>query len=173
MRFAIAVLLLGLLSGSTLAQERAKAQGVPISVTPPQQWESYPGDPKNSGEVLFLQTPEGAEFESTVSLSVYPLPSSWDDLVRRENFLMIVHDSPILENQALSLRGAKGHKWAYRGETSQGVPKLFYRLYLALPASVGPRRLLVLEGIAPEGHSSQALLLFNELARSLAWGADL
>lgn len=172
MRLALLISLFLMQSCLVLAQERAQFPGSPVSVERPELWESFPGDPKNSGEVLFLQSPEGADFEATVSISAYPLPKSWEELVRREDFLMLVHDSPMIENQALSLNSAKGHKWVYRGESSRGEPKLFYRLYLALPPSVGSRRLLVLEAIAPEAHSEQALPLFNRLARSLNWGAS-
>ena len=169
MRLALLTSLFFLQSCLVFGQERAHASNFPLSVERPKQWESFPGSPKNSGEVLFLQSPKDTELDATVSISAYPLPNSWDDLVRRENFLMLVHDSPMIENQALSLGGAKGHKWVYRGESSQGEPKLFYRLYLTLPPSVGSRRLLVLEGLAPDAQSEQALVLFNGLARSLNW----
>lgn len=172
MRCLAIFLLLLLTTAPVLAQERARSESYPISVEPPIGWESFQGDPKVPGEVLFLQSPKDGSLDATVSISAFPPPHSWVDIVRRENFLMLVHDAPVLENQALTLRGAKGHKWVYHGLSSQGEPKLFYRLYLTLPATMGNRRLMVLQAIAPQSQSEEAVALFNELARSLAWGAD-
>ncbi len=166
------LLLLFLTTAPVMGQERARSQAYPVSLTLLPDWESFQGDPKVPGEVLFLQSPKDGPLDATVSISAFPLPHSWDDIVRRENFLMVVHDAPVLENQALTLRGAKGHKWIYHGLSSQREPKLFYRLYLTLPASVGGRRLLVLQAVAPQSQSEEAMAVFNELARSLAWGAD-
>ncbi len=172
-----ALLTLLLLTLPLLAQEpasapqRARAASYPLSVALPTGWESYPGDAKNPGEVLFLQTASGAEMDATVSFSAFPMPKEWDSILRRETFqLVVAMDAPVQTNQALTLSGARGHKWVYRAPSKEGVEQVHYRLYLALPASVGKNRLMVMQATAPAGQAAAALATFNDLARSLAWG---
>lgn len=152
---------------------RAYAKDFPVSMALPEGWESFSGDPEVKGEVLFLQSPKSSPLNSFVRLSAYPLPKTWDALLRRETFQLVVEmDAPVLTNEALTLRGAKGHKWVYQAVSSSGQNQIHYRLYLALPSSVGANRLLVLDASAPLDQKDQALLVFGELARSLAWGQD-
>lgn len=153
--------------------ERARSESFPISIALPKGWESFQADPKVQGEVLFLQSPENGPIDATVRLSAFPMPRNWNDVMRREKFQLVVEmDAPILANEPLTLRGAKGHKWAYLATSSSGQRQVNFRLYLALPATVGANRLLVMHGSAPEAQSAEALHVFNDLARSLAWGAD-
>lgn len=152
---------------------RARASSPPISVELPSGWESFSGDPRTPGELLHLQTLAEAPWEASVSLSCFTLPKVWDHLIRRERYLLLAHwDAPVLTDEALTLRGVKGHKWVYRAPSTQNPERelLHYRLYLALPATVGSQRLLVLHGIAPAESTPEMVPLFNALARSLSWG---
>lgn len=152
------------------AAKRVRAQGYPLTAALGQGWESYPGDPKNAGEVLFLQTADGNDLDATVSFSAFPMPKEWDSILRRETFqLVVAMDAPVEVNQPLTLGGAKGHKWVYRAVSKTGEQQLHYRLYLALPASVGKNRLLVMQATAPAAQAATATGIFNDLARSLAW----
>jgi hypothetical protein len=169
-----------LLGALSVAQEelpsesaRARSETYPLSIALPKGWESFQGDPKVQGEILFLQSPQPGPVDATLRLCVFPLPRSWDDLLRRETFQLVVEmDAPILSNEALTLRGAKGHKWVYRAVSSSGQNQVHYRLYLTLPATLGVNRLLVLHATAPSDQEETALPLFNSLARSLAWGVE-
>jgi hypothetical protein len=153
--------------------QRARSESFPLSIALPKAWQSFQGDPKIRGEVLFLQSPQEGPLDATVQLSAFPLPRVWDDLLLRETYQLVVElDAPILVNEALTLRGAKGHKWVYRSVSSSGQQLLHYRLYLALPATVGANRLLVMHATAPADQSEGALNVFGSLARSLAWGSD-
>jgi hypothetical protein len=181
MRMFRTLLLAGLLlfwRGAAVAQEetvgeRAQANNYPLSVALPKGWESFPGDPKVQGEVLFLQSPQGGPIDATLRLSAFPMPRVWDDLLRRETYQLVVElDAPVLVNEALTLRGAKGHKWVYRGTSSSGQSQIHYRLYLALPATVGVNRLLVMHATAASEQSEEAMHVFGTLARSLAWGVQ-
>lgn len=172
MRSLLTIALLLFFSLPLVAEGRARSQSYPLSVAQPEGWESFPGDPKIPGEILFLQSPQAGDLDALITFTVHPMPGAWSDIVRRENYLMIVHDTAVLENQALTLKGAKGHKWIYRGTSPQGGSKLYYRLYLSLPASVGAKRLLVMQASAPLEQSQGAIATFNELARSLSWGRD-
>lgn len=169
-------LLLWLLATQLSAQEatlegRARAQTYPLSIALPEGWKSFPADSKVRGEILFLQSPTEGSLDATVRLSAFPMPKSWESILRRETYHLVVElDAPVLLNEALTLRGAKGHKWFYRADSSKGESQVHYRLYLALPASVGVNRLLVLHASAPAEQSTEALSLFNSLARSLTWG---
>lgn len=172
-----ALLLLLLLTLSPLAQEqppaarRVRAAGYPLSLALPAGWESYPGEAGNPAEVLFVQTAQGSEMDATVSFSAFPMPKEWDSILRRETFqLVVAMDAPVQTDQALTLGGAQGHKWVYRAPSKQGVDQVHYRLYLALPASVGKNRLLVMQAVAPADQTASAVATFNDLARSLAWG---
>jgi hypothetical protein len=156
-----------------LAGRRARSESFAVSIAQPEGWQAFQGDPKTPAEVLFLQSPETGPLDATISLSAYPMPHAWADLLRRQTFQLVVElDAPVLSNEALTMRGARGHKWAYRALSKSGEEKLYYRLYLALPASVGPRRLLVMAASAPAAQESDALDLFNGLARSLSWGDE-
>ena len=170
MRSLLTIALLLSFSLPLVAQERARSETNPLSVAQPEGWESFQGDPKVPGEVLFLQSPKTDDLDALITFTAHPMPGAWNDIVRRENYLMIVHDTAVLENQALTLRGAKGHKWIYRETSAHGESKLSYRLYLALPATVGAKRLLVMQASAPLAQSEGAIGTFNELARSLSWG---
>ena len=151
---------------------RARSENFPLSVRLPENWESFPGDPKVSGEVLFLQTGKGDLHEATISWAAFPMSGSWDDLLRRERFHLVVEtDAPVLVNEALTLRGARGHKWVYEGTAANGTPKVYYRMYLLLPASVGPRRLLVVYGVADQTEKESAVELFNDLVRTANWSS--
>ena len=180
LRGALLLLLLLAFSSPLLAQEpeaiegeRARSESMTLSIALPKGWESFQGDPKVQGEVLFLQSPQNGPVDATIRLSAFPMPRNWDDLMRRETFQLVVEmDAPIQENTALTLRGAKGHKWVYMATSSSGQRQLNYRMYLALPATAGANRLLVMHGTAPEGQASEAVHVFNSLARSLAWGGD-
>lgn len=176
----LVLLLLLSLPLATLAEEPsapetrlARSETYPLSVALPPEWESFQADPKVQGEVLFLQSPESGPLDATVRLSAFSPPRVWDDLLRRETYQLVVElDAPILVNEALTLRGARGHKWVYRSVSSQGQSQVHYRLYLNLPATVGPHRLLVMHATAPAEQAETALPLFGSLARSLAWGMD-
>lgn len=172
MRSFASLLLLCLLALPSLAQDRALSDSFPLSVGLPSGWESFQGDSKTPGEVLFLQSPKSGELDALVTFSAHKLPPDWSDIPRRENFLMTVHKYRVRENQALTLGGAKGHKWVYEAPVSNGDVKLHYRLYLALPATVGPKRLLVMQGLGPVEQAEPALQLFNEMARSLSWSRE-
>lgn len=172
-----ALLLILLLAVPVFTQEiggeRARSESMPLSIALPKGWESFQGDPKVQGEVLFLQSPANGPLDAFVRLSAFPMPRNWDDLMRRETFQLVVEmDAPIQENTALTLRGAKGHKWVYQATSSSGQRQVNYRIYLALPATGGPNRLLVMHGTAPAEQAGEAVNLFNGLARSLAWGQD-
>lgn len=150
---------------------RVQAERYRLSVALPAGWQSFQGDSKVRGEVLFLQSPEQAVPEATVRLSAFAPPRSWESLLRRETYHLVVEtNAPVLVDEALTLRGAKGHKWVYRAVSSSGQEQLHYRLYLALPATVGANRLLVMHATAPAEQTAEAMALFNSLARSLAWG---
>lgn len=137
----------------------------------PEKWEAFNTELADRNEVLFLQTPEGAEHETTVSVSLYPFHGKFSDLVRKQNYhLLVWEEGPVLVNQALKLRGVSGHKWMYREKSESGREQLFYRLYLLLPESVGEKRLLFLQGVTNDVDSTRVLPLFNDLARSLSWG---
>lgn len=156
-----------------IAGERARSESFPLSIALPKGWESFQGDPEVQGEVLFLQSPQTGPIDATVRLSVFPMPRNWGDLIRREKFQLVVEmDAPILANEALTLGGAKGHKWVYDATSSSGQKQVNFRLYLALPATVGANRLLVMHATAPAEQTGDALHVFNDLARSLAWGTQ-
>ena len=152
---------------------RARSESYPVSIALPEGWESFQGDPKVPGEVLFLQSPEDGPVSALLTLSAFPMPHTWEDLLRRQTFELVVElDAPVLSDEPLTIRGAKGHKWVYTAKSASGEEKLYYRLYLALPATVGSRRLLVLAASAPVAQSQDALQVFNTLARSLNWGSE-
>ncbi len=149
---------------------RARSENYPLSVRLPENWESFQGDPKVSGETLFLQSPEGDPMQATINWTAFPMTGTWDDLLRRERFHLVVEkNAPILVNEALTLRGARGHKWVYEGTAANGELKVYYRMYLLLPATVGPRRLLVAYGVANQAQSDSAVKLFNDLVRTANW----
>ena len=180
---SVCLLFILLLAGAGAAQdvdspevlgERAPSESLPLSVALPQGWKSFQADPKVQGEVLFLQSPESGPIDATVRLSAFPMPRVWNDLLRRETFQLVVEmDAPVLANEPLTLRGAKGHKWVYKATSSSGQSQVHYRLYLALPATAGASRLLVMHATAPVDQAGEALPLFGTLARSLAWGGDV
>ena len=152
-------------------KSRVKAESSPISVQTPEKWEAFNTDLADQNEILFLQTPEEAEHETTVSVSLYRFTGKFSDLVRKQNYhLLVWEEGPVLVNQALKLRGVSGHKWMYREISESGREQLYYRLYLLLPESVGERRLLFLQGVTNDVDSTRVLPLFNNLARSLSWG---
>lgn len=106
-----------------------------------------------------------------MSFSVYPLPGSWDELIKRKNYQMLVfEDGPVTSNDALKLRGTPGHKWVYESVDSQGVRRLTYQLYLLLPPQGGHKRFLFVQAVAPPESALEVVPLFNEVARSMVWG---
>lgn len=165
-------LLLGLSAGGQeLLHKRATAKDFPFSVLAPQDWEVFTESEEDPNEVLFLQTSPKSEYEVTVSFAAHPFAGTWEDVVKRHSYHLIVfEDCPVLVDEELKLRGARGHKWVFKAADGEGVTKLYYRLYLLLPPSVGKNRLLVMQGVAPEGRSPEAIPVFNKLARSMAWG---
>ena len=170
----IVSLFLWALSLGVLADERqrVRSENFPLSLSAPSDWVVFPPSPEGDpNEVLFLQTPEESPFEAVLSVGVHPLSGKWEDLVKRQTYLYLVWEgAPLSVNEALKLRGAQGHKWVYQSQGKDGENKLYYRLCLLLPASLGAKRLLVLQGVAPAMASPQMVPLFNEIARSLAWG---
>lgn len=167
--FLVAVCSFGSAEGIELST-RARAKRAPVSVEQPPNWEVFDKGDEQSGEILFLQSPAG-EAEKTVHLSLHFLSPDWEGLIKRQNYHLIVNEGvPIITNEALTLRGSRGHKWVYRAESENGNLRLYYRLYLALPASVGSKRLLVVQGSAPAESAPTSVPFFNELARSLSWG---
>jgi hypothetical protein len=180
--WSVCLLFIFLLAGAGAAQDgdspellvqRARSESFPLSMALPQGWKSFQADPKVQGEVLFLQSPESGPIDATIRLSAFPMPRVWSDLLRRETFQLVVEmDAPVLANEALTLRGAKGHKWVYKATSSSGQSQVHYRLYLTLPAAVGVNRLLVMHATAPLDQAEEALPLFGTLARSLAWAGD-
>ena len=154
-----------------LIHKRVKSKVLPLSLMIPGSWESFPDSDGNSSEVLYLQNSDGDACEASVSLSTHEVPKKWDELVKRQNYQLIVWEgAPISHNQELRIRGAKGHKWVYKAKGEDGHQKLYYRLFLLLPKSVGERRFLVMDGTAPAVRSPEVLPLFNRMASSLAWG---
>ena len=148
-----------------------KSEVAPLSVLVPGSWEAFADGKLGSYEVLLLQSPEKAEYDSTLSFELYPLDGAWEDVVRRQNYHLLVWEgAPLSTNQALALRGAKGHKWIYKLRGEDGTLEVHYRLYLLLPKTLGEHRLLVLQGLAPAENSLEILPLFNRVVRSLAWG---
>lgn len=173
----VSALLMLMIFGGTccLAQESqtrtVEATKTALRVTVPSAWESFTESPSDPTEVLFLQTPEGASPEVTMSFSVYPLPGSWDELIKRKNYQMLVfEDGPVTSNDALKLRGAPGHKWVYESVDPQGVRRLTYQLYLLLPPEGGHKRFLFVQAVAPTESALDLVPLFNEVARSMVWG---
>jgi len=137
----------------------------------PSAWESFTESETDPNEVLFLQTPKGEELDATVTLSAYPLRGNWEDLVTRQTYHVVVFEgAPLIVDEELTLRGARGHKWVYKAKGPDGRQNLYYRLYLVLPESVGANRLLVMQGVVPDKSGVQAVPTFNALARSLNWG---
>ena len=151
--------------------KRVRAKDFPLALSAPQDWEVFLESKDDPREILFLQSPEGAEYESAISVSAYATPGKWEDVVKRQNYHLIVwEDAPITINQELKMRGVRGHKWVYQARDENGESKLFYRLYLMLPGSITAKRLLVMQGSAPVDKSIEALPFFNQVAQSLAWG---
>lgn len=150
--------------------DRAISESFPVSIFLPKNWESFPGDPKVPGEVLFLQGPVDDPRNATLSLATFTKPDVWADLLRRQRYQLIVdRDAKVLVDEALTLHGVKGHKWAYRYRDRTGVLRFGYDLYLALPAS-SSGRVLALHGLANWMEEATLLELFNRLASSLIWG---
>lgn len=170
----IVSLFLWALSLAALADDmqRVRSENFPLSLSAPSDWISFPPSPKGDpNEILFLQTPDESAFQAILSVGVHPLTGKWEDLVKRQTYLYLVWEGATLTaNDALKLRGAQGHKWIYQARAEDGESKLYYRLCLLLPASLGAKRLLVLQGVAPAAQSPQMVPLFNDIARSLAWG---
>jgi hypothetical protein len=151
--------------------QRVSASKAPISVLAPPNWETFQESEDNPYEVLFLQSPKDAEYDITVSLAAHPLAGNWQDLVTRQTYHLVVFEgSSITVNEDLTLRGVRGHKWIFKGTGPDGSSKIYYRLYLVLPASVGKNQLLVMQGVAPGSRSPEAVPIFNALARTLSWG---
>ncbi|MCA9780788.1 MAG: hypothetical protein KC800_28905 [Candidatus Eremiobacteraeota bacterium] len=151
--------------------QRVRAEKFPLSLSAPTQWEVFTSNPDDPDEVLFLQTPKEAPYPATVSVSAHPVQGDWDEIVRRQSYFLLVHEGvPLATNEELRLRGAKGHKWVFNDIGPGGESKVYYRLYLLLPASVGGKRLLLLQGAAPAGSSPEFVPQLNDIARSLSWG---
>lgn len=151
--------------------KRIRSERAAFAVNVPASWEVFTKSEEDPQELLFVQTPEGAEREITMSFTAYPMHGSWSELVRRQTYqLVVMEGTPALVDQELKLRGARGHKWAYKGVDSEGRSRLFYRLYLALPPVSGKKKLLFVQGVAPPDLSVEMLPVFNEIARSMAWG---
>ena len=163
------LLLIGL-AGAQESLQRVRSERSAFSAAVPVEWEVFTKSEEDPNELLFCQSPEGKP-EVTVSFTTYPLTGSWSELVRRQTYhLVVVEGSSALVDEELKLRGARGHKWAYRGMDSEGRSRLFYRLYLALPPMAGKKKLLFVQGVAPPEQSAEMLPLFNSIARSMAWG---
>lgn len=108
-----------------------------------------------------------------MSVALYPHEGQLTELVRKQNHhLLVWEEGPVIVNQALRLRGVPGHKWLYKHRDEDGRVRLYYRLYLLLPESVGDKRLLFLQGVSSGQESTHVLPMFNSLARSLAWGLN-
>lgn len=164
------------LVAATSAQEtnsqRVRAQTFPLSIEVPADWQSFPPDSKvDPNEVLFFQTPDSAPFAANLVLSAHATGGTWEDLVKRQTYhLLVFEGAPLQSNEALRLHGLPGHKWVYKAPSPDGVEKLYYRLYLLLPPTAGSRRLLVLQGSAPAEQALEMLPFFNQAARSLQYG---
>lgn len=153
--------------------KRVGAESAPLKVSAPTDWEVFTSNPDDPSEVLFLQTPDQAPYGVTVSFSLHPGDGNWDELVTRQNYHLLVREgAPISVNEALKLRGARGHKWVYQGRGPNGESRVYYRLYLLLPGSFGKDRLLLMQGAAPAEHSPEIVPSWNAMARSLSWGLD-
>ena len=164
--------------GAVLAQEgemtRVSGEGFPLSVEVPADWEVFKTNPKDSSEVLFFQTPGGAPYSATVSISAHPAGGEWTEIVKRQDYHLLVWEGvPLSVDEELRLKGARGHKWVFNDRGPDGESKVYYRLYLMLPPAVAAKRLLLLEGAAPAENSPEVIPLFNTMARSLAWGLQL
>jgi hypothetical protein len=152
-------------------QKRVAAETFPLTVSAPSDWEVFTSNAENPNEILFLQTPEKAPYGVTVSFSTHPVTGNWDELIGRQSYHLLVWDGvPLIVNEPLKLKGAQGHKWVYRDKGPNGESKVYYRLYLLLPGSVGDNRLLLMQGSAPAEHSPEIVPRWNSMARSLAWG---
>lgn len=149
---------------------RLKAKKAPLSAEVPSGWDGFSQE-QEGVEFLFLQNPKDEDYEALVSVSLHPTSGKFEDAVRRQTFQLLVWEgAPISTNQALTLRGASGHKWVYKASGLDDGQRLYYRLYLLLPKSIGHRRLLVLDGEGPAERSPEIVPIFNSIARSLAWG---
>ena len=160
---------------SAQAQEEIKkrvgAKTFPLTVSAPSAWEVFTSNPKDPDEILFFQTAQDAPYGVTVSFSTHPVTGTWEELVSRQSYHLLVWDGvPLTVNEELKLKGARGHKWVYRDKGPNGESKVYYRLYLLLPGSVGEKRLLLMQGAAPAEHSPEIVPQWNTMARSLAWG---
>jgi hypothetical protein len=160
---------------SAQAQEELKkrvgAESFPLTVLAPSDWQVFTSNEEDPSEILFLQTPEEAPYGVTVSFSTHSVDGDFDEIVNRQSYHLLVWDGvPLSANESLKLKGARGHKWVYKDRGPNGESKVYYRLYLFLPGSVGKNRLLLMQGAAPAEHSPVVVPQMNAMARSLAWG---
>lgn len=151
---------------------RVSSADFPLSVEAPSDWEVFTSNPDSPSELLFLQTPKAAPYPMTVSISAHPVSGDWSEIVRRQDFHLLVWEGvPLQVNEELKLKGSRGHKWVFNDLGPNGENKVYYRLYLLMPPTVvAGKRLLLLEGAAPAENSPEVVPLLNSMARSLAWG---
>ena len=150
---------------------RVRAEKFPLSLNAPQDWEVFTSNPDDPDELIFMQTPEGAPYAATASVSVHLVEGDWAEIVRRQTYHLLVREGvPLSVNEELKLRGAKGHKWVFKDTGPGGQSRVYYRLYLLLPPSVGGKRLLLIQGAAPAENSPEFVPQLNSLARSMTWG---
>ena len=155
----------------TVSGTRVRAEKFPLSLTAPADWEVFTSNPEDPDELIFLQTPKDAPYAATAGVSAHLVQGDWDEIVRRQSYHLLVREGvPLATNEELKLRGAKGHKWVFKDTGPGGESKVYYRLYLLLPASVSGKRLLLLQGAAPAENSPEFVPLLNSLARILVWG---
>lgn len=155
----------------TVDGTRVRAEKFPLSLSAPADWEVFTSNPDDPDELIFLQTPKKAPYAATASVSAHVVQGDWEEIVRRQSYHLLVREGvPLATNEALKLRGAKGHKWVFKDTGPDGASKVYYRLYLLLPASVGGKRLLLLQGAAPAENSPEFVPQLNSMARSLVWG---
>ena len=161
-------------SSQELGDKRVRAQDFPLTVSIPVEWEVFTSNPDDPNEVLFLQTADDARYPATVSFSAHPVGGSWENVVGRQTYHLLVFEGvPLMVDEALQLRGARGHKWVFKDRGPDGEEKVYYRLYLLLPAGVDGRRLLLMQGSAPSEVSPEFIPFLNEMARSMAWGLSV
>ncbi len=180
LRLATSMVLVSLflVSLSLLAQatptKRVKAENFPLEVSVPSDWEALPPSPKNDPNVLlFFDSPDGSPVESIVSFEVYPLSGKWDDIIKKETQKLPVWEgAPLVTNEAFTLREAQGHRWVYRTRDKDGLTRVYYRLYVLLPESFGPKRLLEMQGTAQTKEDLQVVPFFDEMIGTITWGVQ-
>ncbi len=151
--------------------QRYSFEGLGISVQAPGNWESFKAEGSRVNDRLHLQSNFEAQLQGQATFSTYPLQGNWEDLIRRQTYhLVVVLGAKLSVNEALTLHGCRGHKWVYETRGADGVDRLFYRLYLALPGELSAQRLLVLHATTEAQESFTAVPIFNQMARSLTLG---